>query len=103
MTGISPGKNEIVKRLRIHMQDLRARGISHAYLFGSLARDEQTPDSDIDIAIMIDPERQIGLTGLASLQRQLSELLGAKADIVTLPVRKERLRRTLEREAIRAF
>ncbi len=103
MTKVSSGKNEIMRRLRAHMRDLRARGISHAYLFGSFVRDEQTPDSDIDIAIMIDPKRQIGLTGLAGLQRQLSELLGGKADIITLPVRKERLRRVLEREAIRAF
>ena len=92
-----------MKRLRAHMRDLRARGVSHVYLFGSLARGEETPDSDIDIAIRIDPGHKIGLTGLARLQRQLSDLLGGKADIITLPVRKERLRKVLEREAIRAF
>ncbi len=100
---MTSGKNEIIKLLRAHMRDLRARGVSHVYLFGSLARDEQTPDSDIDIAIRIEPGHRIGLAALARLQRELSDMLGRKADITILPARKEWLRRALEHEAIRAF
>ena len=103
MTEKKPDKNHVMSMLRAHMQDLRAQGVLHVYVFGSLARGEQTADSDIDIAVRIDPEYRMGLTGLARLQRQLSNLLGGKIDITILPVCNGRLRQLLEKEAIRAF
>ena len=98
-----PDKNEILTRLRAHAGELRALGILHAFVFGSVARGDGGPDSDIDIAVEIDPKQRIGLVALVRLQRHLSELLGGKADVTTLPVRNERLRSTIRDEAIRAF
>jgi Nucleotidyltransferase domain len=46
---------EILARLRENETALRARGVSHAALFGSRARGDNRPDSDIDIMVEFDP------------------------------------------------
>jgi predicted nucleotidyltransferase len=49
-------KQDILARLRENEAALKARGVSHAALFGSRARGDQRPDSDIDILIDLAPE-----------------------------------------------
>jgi predicted nucleotidyltransferase len=47
-------KHDASRILRRHRDDLRARGITHAALFGSVARSEVGPGSDLDILIELD-------------------------------------------------
>ena len=47
-------RDEILRTLKEREADLRAHGVTHAALFGSVARDEQRPDSDIDILVDLD-------------------------------------------------
>jgi predicted nucleotidyltransferase len=42
-------REQVLARLRDHAAELRRRGVPHAALFGSMARGEAGPDSDIDI------------------------------------------------------
>ena len=49
---------EIIAKLRENEAELRARGVTHAALFGSRARGEATADSDTDIMIEIDPNNE---------------------------------------------
>lgn len=49
--------SDIITRLKAHEAALKARGVAHAALFGSVARGEQRGDSDIDIMIELDPAR----------------------------------------------
>ncbi|WP_245930747.1 nucleotidyltransferase family protein [Methylobacterium radiodurans] len=46
-----------LKILCAHESDLRRRGVRHAGLFGSTARGEAGPDSDVDLLIEIDEDR----------------------------------------------
>ena len=50
---------EALAILRRYEGDLRARGVRRAALFGSLARGDNRPDSDIDIMIEIEPDARI--------------------------------------------
>ena len=101
ITRSEPGA--VVSRLRAEKAALRAEGVRHALLFGSFARGEAGPGSDIDLAIAFDPDRIPGLVGLASLARRLGALLGRPVDIVVLPARREALRTAIAREAISVF
>jgi predicted nucleotidyltransferase len=52
-------RDDIIHRLRACEAELRAQGVSHAALFGSVARGEQRQDSDIDIMIELDPAARV--------------------------------------------
>jgi len=51
-------------------------------LFGSMARGDNRPDSDIDILVVFQPNARIGLLEYAALMRELSDLTGRKVDLV---------------------
>lgn len=51
-------------------------------LFGSVLRDDYTPDSDVDVLVEFEPEHIPGLKFFA-MQRELSDLLGLKVDLNT--------------------
>ncbi len=65
-------------------------------LFGSVARGEDLPDSDIDL--VVDLPATTSLLELIALRRELTELLHASVDVV--PARSLRPEVTVEREAI---
>ncbi len=50
--------------------------------FGSVLRDDFAPDSDIDLLVVFDPARPVGLFHVLRLQRRLSELAGRPVDLV---------------------
>jgi predicted nucleotidyltransferase len=56
-------------------------GARNVRVFGSLARGEARPDSDVDILITLEPERS--LLDLVALKQDLEDLLGCKVDVVT--------------------
>jgi len=48
-------RDDIIQKLKAAEADLRAQGVEHAALFGSMARSDDRPDSDIDIIVDLDP------------------------------------------------
>lgn len=52
-------------------------------LFGSVLTDEFRSDSDVDVLVEFEPGKEPGLLGLSRMERELSEILGRKADIRT--------------------
>lgn len=93
----------VLATLRAHEADLRGDGILRLSLFGSVARGEAGPESDIDLAVEFDPAAHIGLFALVALEGRLSALLGRPVDLLPEPVEKARLRANLERDRRRAF
>lgn len=67
-------------------QYARTKPISRMYVFGSFARGEQTPDSDVDLLIEVRPESKFSLLDLSRMYRELSQLLGRSVDIATPPM-----------------
>ena len=53
-----------------------------AWLFGSFARGEETPQSDVDILVMLDSSIPVGLE-FFGMYEDLKELLGRNVDLVT--------------------
>lgn len=74
-------RGRLLKRHRSEIRDIAARrGARDPRVFGSVARGDDGPESDIDVAIEIpDDFTLIDLVGLA---RELTELLGVRVDVV---------------------
>jgi predicted nucleotidyltransferase len=100
-------RQQVIATLRDYEPELKAIGVLSASVFGSVARDEAGPGSDVDVAVRLDNGfSQGGLDyfwQLEKLQERLSRLLGCKVDVVTEPVRKERLKTAIDRDRALVF
>jgi len=96
-------RQEILERLRENETALKAHGIVHAALFGSRARGEEAPDSDIDILIDIDPSAEIGIWEYAGLKRYVASLFDGPVDVVDREALKPYVRPPAESDAVYAF
>ena len=74
---------DVLSILRRHEGDLRARGVRRAALFGSVARGENRPESDIDIMIEIEPEADIGVFEYAGIKQYIASLFDGPVDVVS--------------------
>jgi predicted nucleotidyltransferase len=74
------------------------RGARNVRVFGSVARGEAGPESDIDFLVELEPGRS--LLDHAALLLDLEQLLGRKVDVATERSLKERIRVRVLREAV---
>lgn len=77
--------------------------VCEAYLFGSFARGEQKPESDIDLRLVCGGSMTFGM--LYELSLELEELLGRKVDIVTNPPERMRpaFRKSIVQDEVRIY
>jgi predicted nucleotidyltransferase len=96
-------REQVIATLREHDQELRAAGVVRLSLFGSTARGDHRPDSDIDVLAVFDNTRRISLLDVAGIEQQISEMLGHAVELVEEGTLKPRVRKNVEVEAVRAF
>lgn len=96
-------RDSIVAQLQAHAPEIRKPGVAHVHLFGSAARNEMRPDSDVDLMVEFDGTTRITLLTLAGLQQDLSDLLGTNADLSAEKWIHEHVRVNALRDAYRAF
>ena len=96
-------RQDIIARLRKNATELRARGVVHAALFGSRARDDARPDSDTDIMIEIDPEAHVTLFDYVGLKNYIASLFDGPVDVVNREGLKPYVRPAATADAIYAF
>jgi uncharacterized protein len=65
---------DIIAKLREAEAALRAQGVTHVGLFGSRARGDNRPDSDIDIFVEIAPEARVGVFGYVGIVHSIEGL-----------------------------
>lgn len=96
-------RDHILDTLRAHEAELRRRGVRHAALFGSAARREARPASDIDIMIELDPGAPVGLFEYVAISQFLADLFPARVDVANRNSLKPAVRAGAERDAVYAF
>ncbi len=96
-------KDAVIATLRAHRADLERMGVIHAALFGSLARGEAGPNSDIDIAVDLVEGAAPGIWEYVGLKRQVGELFPGEVDVIDLGTAKPWLRAVIDRDAVYAF
>lgn len=90
-------------KLREHAPELRAAGIVHLRLHGSMARGTASSESDIDLIADFDPARRFSLLDMVGMELRLSDLLGARVDLSPAHTLKPPVRERAAREAMLAF
>lgn len=78
----------------------KTQPVLKAWLFGSFSRDEQRPDSDVDILVEFDHSRPIGLFAYARMWRELRERLGRNVDLVEAGTLRPRAAQSAENDKV---
>jgi predicted nucleotidyltransferase len=93
----------VIAKLREHERELRAAGVVHLSLFGSVARGEASPQSDVDLMAEFDEGRKYSLLDRVRLERRLAEILGVPVDLAPVMTLKKDVRERATHEAMLAF
>lgn len=96
-------RKDVISALRSHQAELESAGVLSLSLFGSVARDEAGPDSDVDLNASLDRTKRISLFEAVEIENRLSEILGAKADLSIAGTLKPAIQERFDREAVVAF
>jgi predicted nucleotidyltransferase len=92
-------RDEILSVLKAHHRELELFGVRSLRLFGSTARDEATPGSDVDL--LVDFAAAPTFSDYMKLRIFLEDLLSRKVDLVTETGLRPRVRPSVEKDAIR--
>jgi uncharacterized protein len=96
-------RHEAIDILRLHADALRARGVRHAALFGSVARGNNRLDSDIDILVEFDPAARVTIFDYVGLKSYIAGLFDRPVDVIDREALKPHLRRPSVQDAVYAF
>lgn len=77
--------------------------VERAWIFGSYARGEETPESDIDIMVEYTPGACLGLFGICSLIEKLESIIRRKVDLVEKGTLFPRVAQRVESEKIQIY
>ena len=91
-------REHVLRILHQNQAEIYSFGVKSLALFGSVARGEARPDSDVDLLVEFD--RPVGLFGLVALQLRLEELLGCPVDIGTWDSLKAPVRSHVMKECV---
>lgn len=75
--------NELMIDNRILAEVCKANDVAFLGVFGSYARGEETPESDVDLLVRFAKGKS--LLDLVRIERELSEQIGRRVDLVTEP------------------
>jgi predicted nucleotidyltransferase len=96
-------RDRVIATLREHEPELKAAGIVHLRLHGSVARGEASERSDVDLIAEFDTTKRLSLLDMVGLENHLAELLGVPVDLSPAKTLKELVRAKADREAVLTF
>jgi uncharacterized protein len=89
--------------LQAHADELRARGVRHAALFGSVARGEHTAQSDLDIMVELDPDAKLDVFDYVDIKQFIASLFSYPVDVVNRDGLKSDVRGPAVADSLYAF
>jgi predicted nucleotidyltransferase len=96
-------RDDVIARLKEAEPALRARGIRRAAVFGSIARGDDHPDSDIDILVEFEPGAEGTIYEYVRLKEFVASLFKGPVDVIDRDALKPHLRAPAERDTLYAF
>jgi predicted nucleotidyltransferase len=98
-----PELGDVLRRLRAVETSLRGRGIVALWVFGSVARGDAHPGSDVDLAIDFMPDAKPSLFEIVRIKEDVETALGCSVDIGERSALTERVAADAERDLVRVF
>ncbi len=95
-------RDQALRILAENRVQLKKFAVESLSIFGSVARDDATNDSDVDVLVHFKQGQRVGLFEFVRLQRFLSQLLGCRVDLVTDEGLRQEMRQRIMREAVHA-
>jgi predicted nucleotidyltransferase len=96
-------RDAALAQLRPLEQTLRRQGLSALYLFGSIARNDASETSDIDLLFDVPPSLRFSLFDQARIQNELADKLNVGVDLVPREGLRPNIRARVEAEMVRVF
>ena len=96
-------KERVIATLRSHEGELRAAGVVHLALFGSVARGQANRKSDVDAMAEFDTSKQYSILDRVHLQNRLADILGVSVDLTRVRTLKDDIRERATQETVVAF
>jgi len=96
-------KDQVIAKLKAHEAELKAAGIVRLSIFGSVARGENSAQSDVDLLADFDKTRRYTLLTMGKLECRLADLLGTRVDLSSTEWLKDTVSDQALREAVVAF
>ncbi len=94
---------DAISKLKENANAIKSMGATALYLFGSTARDEAEPNSDIDLFIDYDPTSRFNAFDLIGIKLLLEEKLAVCVDVTTRDSLHPKLKSRIERSALRVI
>jgi len=91
------------QRLAAEDSELRRRGVCHLAVFGSVARGDDRPDSDVDVAVEIEAGRSFSLIRMEDTRLFLEDTLRRRVDLGEIDTFRPQVRAAFERERVPIF
>jgi len=95
-------RSAAIAALKAHESELRRLGVERLFLFGSTARNEAGPDSDVDLFFDY-PRGTFGFYELIDVKDAAAHILGRGTEIMTRDSIHKALRARIEAEAVPVF
>ncbi len=96
-------RDHIVAKLREHEPEVKASGILRLALFGSVARGDSSPTSDVDLMAEFDREKKLSLIGRIHLENRMTDILGVAVDVADKKMLRPEVLERAQRESIIVF
>jgi predicted nucleotidyltransferase len=94
--------DDIIARIKARAEAVQSLGATALYIYGSRARGDESPDSDLDVFVDFDP-RRFSFVELVALEDMLSRELGLRVQLGTHDALHPLMKAQIEREAVRVL
>ena len=93
----------IIAKLRAIEPDIRAEGVRKLWIFGSRARGDARPDSDLDVLIELDPAYSFGWKNLTAVSLACQDATGLEVQVTMRSELKPRIAERIAGDLVEVF